>query len=377
MAERRADTDAGGRSMSWPWTLYRYLAQQFLVGVGVVFASFLFLSFSLDMVDLFNRTAGKHVSTAGLIAMSIFQMPDVGLKLMPFAVLLGGVFSFVRLTRSQELLAIRAAGVSAWNLLVPPIVTALCLGVFAVVAFTPFSSRMLEQYTALEAKYIRGQASQLAISRNGLWLRQGDKHGRSVVHALRVTDQGIHLEDVIIFLYSADDQFLGRIDAQSADLQSGMWALHNAWVSDKDGNPAKHQTYTIPTTLTPVRIQQSFASPDTLSFWTLPGFIQTARQAGFSATKYQLYFDSLLVLPALFVAMVFMAASFSLRLARLGGLGRVIVLSALAGFGVYFFGDVTQALGETGILPIALAAAAPATAAILLGTTLVFHQEDG
>jgi lipopolysaccharide export system permease protein len=66
-----------------------------------------------------------------------------------------------------------------------------------------------------------------------------------------------------------------------------------------------------------------------------------------------------------------------LRLARLGGLGRVIVLSALAGFGVYFFGDVTQALGETGILPVVLAAAAPATAAILLGMTLVFHQEDG
>ena len=135
--------------------------------------------------------------------------------------------------------------------------------------------------------------------------------------------------------------------------------------------------YSLPTTLTASRIQQSFASPDTLSFWTLPSFIATARQAGFSATKYELYFDTLLVLPAMFAAMVFMAASFSLRLARLGGLGRVIVLSALAGFGVYFFGDVTQALGETGILPVALAAAAPATAAILLGMTLVFHQEDG
>jgi lipopolysaccharide export system permease protein len=38
---------------------------------------------------------------------------------------------------------------------------------------------------------------------------------------------------------------------------------------------------------------------------------------------------------------------------------------------------VTQALGESGILPTALAASAPAAAAILLGMTLVFHQEDG
>jgi len=79
----------------------------------------------------------------------------------------------------------------------------------------------------------------------------------------------------------------------------------------------------------------------------------------------------------MFAAMVFMAASFSLRLSRLGGMGRVVVLSALAGFGIYFFGDVAQALGESGILPVTLAASAPAAAAILLGMTLVFHQEDG
>jgi lipopolysaccharide export system permease protein len=363
--------------MSWPWTLYRYLAVQFLAGVGTIFASFVFLSFSMDLVDLFDRTAGRHVSAGAIIGMSLFQLPDLGLKLLPFAVLLGGVFSFVRLSRSQELLAIRAAGVSAWNLLAPPVAAAVALGVLTVVAFTPFSSRMLQEYSALEATYIRGQASQLAISRNGLWLRQGDNNVQSVIHSQRVADQGVRLEDVIVFFYAANDRFLGRIDAQSADLRPGEWRLHDAWISDQVGHLIRHAVYSLPTTLTASRIQQSFASPDTLSFWTLPGFIATARQAGFSATKYELYFDTLLVLPAMFAAMVFMAASFSLRLARLGGLGRVIVLSALAGFGVYFFGDVTQALGESGILPVALAAAAPAAAAILLGMTLVFHQEDG
>ena len=185
--------------MSWPWTLYRHLAVQFLLGVGTVFASFVFLSFSMDLVDLFDRTAGRHVPAAAIVGMSLFQLPDLGLKLLPFAVLLGGVFSFVRLSRSQELLAIRAAGVSAWNLLAPPVVVAVALGVFTVVAFTPFSSRMLQQYSALEATYVRGQASQLAISRNGLWLRQGDRSGQSVIHSLRVADQGVRLEDVIVF----------------------------------------------------------------------------------------------------------------------------------------------------------------------------------
>jgi lipopolysaccharide export system permease protein len=253
----------------------------------------------------------------------------------------------------------------------------LVLGVAAVVLFTPLAARLLVQYTAMEAKLIRGQASQLAISQNGLWLRQGDANAQSVVHALRVTDQGVRLEDVTVFLYGAADRFEGRINADAAVLGKGAWMLRNAWVSGPAGRLQHLDSYRLPTKLTPTRIQESFAAPDTLSFWALPGFIETARQAGFSATRYLLYYDSLLVLPALFAAMVLMAASFSLRLARLGGLGRIVVMGALAGFGVYFLSALTRALGESGILPVPLAAMAPAAAAILVGMTLVFHQEDG
>ncbi len=363
--------------MSWSWTLHQYLARQFSAGVGIVFAVLTFLTFSIDIVDLLNRTAQKHVPTSAVVAMSLLQLPDLALKLLPFAVLLGGVFSFVRLSRSHELLAIRAAGISAWNLLVSPLVVALALGLFAVTAFTPFSARMLVQFSEMEARLVRGQASQLAISVNGLWLRQGDASAQSVVHAQRVADQGVRLEDVNIFLYGPSDRFEGRIDARTARLEHGAWALKDAWVSGDTGGLKHYAHYALKTQLTPTRIQESFAAPDTMSFWALPGFIEAARQAGFSATRYLLYFDSLLMLPAMFAAMVLMAASFSLRLARLGGLGRIVMWGALAGFGVYFVSAITRALGETGILPVPLAAAAPAAAAILLGMTLVFHHEDG
>jgi lipopolysaccharide export system permease protein len=363
--------------MSWSWTLYRYLALQFLIGVAVIYAGFLLLGLSIDLVDLLNHRTGEPVPTGALIAMALLKLPSLGLKLMPFAVLIGGVFTFVRLTRTQELVATRAAGVSAWDFLAPPLVVAIVIGLLSVLVFTPISARMLSEFSALEAQYIRGEASQLAVSANGLWLRQGDQYQQSVIHASRVTDQGIRLESVIVFLYGAEDKFKGRIDAQSAELHEGAWTLRKAYVSGVDGLPKYHATYDLPTTLTPSRIQESFASPDTLSFWDLPGFIGSAQAAGFSAIRYQLYFYTLLALPALFAAMVFMAASFSLRLARFGGVTRVILYSVFAGFGVYFFSNLTQTLGQSGILPVALAATAPAAAAILIGMTLVFHQEDG
>jgi lipopolysaccharide export system permease protein len=304
-------------------------------------------------------------------------LPDLGQKMMPFAILLGGVFTFVRLSRSHELVAARAAGVSAWDFMLPPLAVAILIGVVAVTLFTPLSARMFGQFAGLEARYIKGQASQLSVSQNGLWLRQGDEKQQSVIHALRVAEQGQHLEDMVVFLYGANDKFSGRIDAKSAQLGNQAWLLSDAYVSGPAGSPVHHDHYTLPTTLTAAQIQESSQAPDTLSFWDLPGFIRAAQAAGFSGTRYELYLYTLYTLPVLFAAMVFMAASFSLTPSREGGVGRVILYSAACGFGVYFFSDMTRVMGQSGTLPILLAASAPAIASIFIGMTLVFNQEDG
>src|SRR4029077_13880757 len=123
------------------------------------------------------------------------------------------------------------------DFLTPPLAVAAALGVFLVMIVTTISSRMLAQFTPLEANDIKGEASHLAVSRNGLWLRQGDATQQSVIHALRVTDQGVHLEDVIVFLYGADDRFVGRVDAKSAQLNAGTWMMTDAWVSGATGSP--------------------------------------------------------------------------------------------------------------------------------------------
>jgi lipopolysaccharide export system permease protein len=363
--------------MSWSWTLYRYLAVQFLMGVILIYAILLMLAFSIDIVDLLNRTASHNVPTATAIGMAVLQLPYLGQKMLPFAILFGGVFTFVRLSRSRELVATRAAGISAWDFLLPPLTVAVFIGVFTVTVFTPISARMFSEFAGLEARYVKGEESRLSVSMNGLWLRQGDTQQQSVIHALRVAQQGEHLADVLVLLYGADDRFTGRIDAKSADLKENFWVLNDAWVSDLRGIPAHHKQYRLATTLTPEQIVESSTAPDALSFWDLPGYIRAAQSAGFSANRYQLYLYTLYALPALFAAMVFMAASFSLKLGREAGMAKVILFSTACGFGVYFFQTLTTVLGRSGTVPILLAATAPALASILIGMTLIFSHEDG
>lgn len=364
--------------MSVSWTLSRYLALQFLLSVGLVFGLCVTLGFVIDIVELLNRTAGKDgISLPTVVGMALLKLPNLTEKMMPFAVLFGAIWCFARMTRSQELVIARASGVSAWLFLAPALISALLLGAFMTGVYNPFASRLISRYEELEAKYIRGRPSLLQVSSNGLWLRQGDEKGQSVIHALRVSESGLKLEDVILFIYEGQDLFRGRIDARTAALKAGYWHLERAWVTGPDRPAVFYSTLDLKTTLTRNQIQESFATPDTISFWDLPRFIDLAEAAGFSATKHRLHYHALLAAPMLLCAMIFVAAAFSLRLARLGGAARLILSGVLTGFLLYFFTDVTQALGISGIVPVALAAWAPATTALLLGMAAVFNQEDG
>ena len=257
------------------------------------------------------------------------------------------------------------------------VTAAFAIGVFVVTVYNPVASAMSSRYAQLEAKYLRGQTSLLAVSSNGLWLRQADAEGQSVVHALRISEKGLRLEDVIIFLYGNGDNFLGRIDAESATLEEGYWALTNAWVARINDQPRHYDTFRQPTTLTLTQVQESFADPNTISFWDLPHFIDMAEAAGFSAQRYRLHFYDILSTPFLLCTMVLVGAIFSLRATRLGGLVQFVLGGVFAGFLLYFLSDLSLALGVSGVLPPFLAAWAPTIVATLLGLAVLFHLEDG
>ncbi|MBM3555917.1 MAG: LPS export ABC transporter permease LptG [Alphaproteobacteria bacterium] len=359
-------------------TLSLYLGRQFLIGFGTVIAGLAVLVYTVDAVELLRRAGARpDVSVGAVMGMAGLKLPIMVQKLLPFATLFGAMFAFVRLTRSSELVVVRAAGVSVWQFLFPALAAGMGIGLLTLVAFNPIAAATAANYEKLEAKYLRGRASLLAVSSNGLWLRQADPDGQSVIHALRVSQQGVELEDVIIFLYQGGDRFVGRIDAKSARLEPGYWLLSDALITGPDRPPLRRAVHRVDTTLTLAQIQESFASPHTLSFWALPGFIATLEKAGFSGLRHRLHWHTMLALPLLLAAMVLLAAAFSLRMTRRGGTGLLVGAGALVGFIFYFLGDVVLALGQSGGLPAFLAAWAPTGIGLMLGIAALLHLEDG
>lgn len=358
-------------------TLFWYLARQITIGIAVAFFALSFLIFLVDIVELNRRGAGDtDVNFAIVLKMALLHLPYLAQQVVPYAVLLGTMLALARLNRSSELVIARSSGVSNTQMLMPGILVAFGIGVFAVTAFNPFASALLSRYEQIDARYLRGEVSNLAVSSEGLWLRQADDFGESVIHAKRISPTEIKLHDVIIFRFEGQDKFIERIDAETADLHDGYWQLSGTLITGPDRLGERRDSYRFETELTVDRIQESFASPETLSFWQMPAFVALLERAGFSSLKHRVHWHKVLASPLLLAGMVLIGATFSLRLTRRGGTGLLIAIGVVAGFVLYVFSDVILALGLSAKIPAEVSAWAPALVAVLVGSGLLLYVRE-
>lgn len=359
-------------------TLSFYLARHIAFWLAAMFLGVMAVALLFDTVELLRRSGGKdNISILVILQMGFFKLPHLVQQMLPFCVLLGATMAFWRLARANELVVTRAAGISAWQILAPATAIAILVGVVQITMFNPLASVMLSKFEQLESRYLKRTVSMLSVSSAGLWLRQSDAGGQSVIHATRVAQSDMSLQEVIIFLFEGKDRFIGRIDAKTANLRPGYWDIRDAWISVPN-KPARFVSrHRIDTDLTLNKILDSFASPQTMSFWQLPGFIETLEKAGFSAHRHKLYWHSLLASPLLLAAMILIAAIFSLRTSRRGGVALSVSGAVFSGFFLYFTSDLVYALGLSASIPTLLAAWTPAGVSTLLGLTALFHIEDG
>ena len=374
--------------MTLPITLMAYVARRFAAMALLMLLALSMLVALFDLIELLRRAATRPEANFALVSqIAALRVPYVAMQILPFAVLLGGIIAFWRLTRFSELVVARAAGISAWGFLAGPVLVALLLGLGASMALSPLSSAMLARAERLDQLYLRNVGGITALAGGRLWLRQADDglqpqgvaiiSGRPIVTRDSRPDEALRLAEVSVWRLSAEDRPLARIEATSALLQPGRWRFDGAMVFGADRVAGAPQSLDFPTELTPERIENSFASPDTLSLWALPEFITVLENAGFSAIRHRLHFQSLLALPLLAIAMALLAAGFSMRSARRGGVARMIAGGVSAGFALFVLDKITGEFGEAGSLPVVLAAWAPAGAGFLLAAALLLHLEDG
>ncbi len=366
-------------------TLSRYLARTYFFNMLFLLAALLAIIYLFDTVELIRRAAKRpDVPITLVLQMGLLKLPEVGQVLFPFAILFSGMFTFWQLTKRSELIVVRAAGFSVWQFLTPVIAVAFFVGIFQMAVINPVGSLLVTKFEQLESKHLKRERKEIALFREGLWLRQGlmdsqgeNQDGYVLLHAERIKQPGWTLKNVSVLFFDRSDTFSKRIESRSANLKPGQWVLNNATLYDSEQNGVSYPRYSLPTKLTISDIEDSFSSPETMSFWRLPSHIKILEETGFDAARLKVYYHNLLSQPLMFAAMILLAATVSMRPPRFRGGATLFGIGIFMGFVVFFASSFLQALGASGQIPVIMAAWSPALISFLLGLSVMMNLEDG
>lgn len=359
-------------------TLMRYVAMRTLAGIAAVFTVCLVVIFIADFVEVL-RLSGKAggVALVKLAVLTVLHLLSYAELALPFTILCGTIGAFLLLSKSSEIVIAKAAGISIWQFLVPAAAVALCLGLCANYLFSPLAALGRAASERYATELFGGEQNLLRTRNAGSWIRQQGSDGSSIISAGHAADRGLTLADVTVLQFDDNGRFVERIDARKAELQSGYWALTDAWVARPGDKPELFRNYQVSTRLSAEEADQALGSVYALSYFELPKAIELAENAGLSATRYRVQLEALRSRPALFLAMVLLAATVSLRAFRFGNVQTKVVVGIVAGFGFFILAEVSSQVGAAGHVFPFVAAWAPIAVVTFSSLTVLLHLEDG
>ena len=362
--------------------LGRYLTKQLVFNFLAVLVMVVGIIMLFEVVELLRRTSGRYeVSFWFVLKMAFTKLPKSAEMVFPFVVMIAAMATFWKLSKSNEFVIMRAAGVSIWGFLLPVMVTTFVIGMINVGLINPISANLNDLYETMNFRLKTRNPNAVLFSDQGLWIREAiDDDNVMVLQAksLRQEKEDLLLRAVTIIEMDRRSQPIRRIEAFAGTLENGFFDFKDVRIF-RAGKPTEIiNSLKYKTVLTADRIKENFVEPESISFWDLPQTIRFYEMSGFSALRHQMRYLSLLVSPFLLCAMVLVAAVFALRPNnRRGGIMFLIVGGIATGFTVYFLSQLVYAFGINGDIPIWMAVSAPAIITALISISVLLHLEDG
>lgn len=359
------------------WTLGRYFFFRYATITTWFFIGVFALIFIIDFTEFSSRVASLANFTFGTtLAISAMRVPMVMMQAVPFIALFSAMATLVSLNRKYELVIARSAGISAWQFLLPICAGALLFGLVTVGVLNPIAAYGFSRSEFLESDLRSGSST--AVSANSSpWLRQKTAEGDTIIGARAILNQGLELSDAVFIEIDGKGDVVERRDAERAYLRDGYWELVKVRRFNETSNIETLETDRIATNLRPEFVQERLSRPETIPFFDLPEKIEVARSFGLRADAFAMQFHSLVALPPLLVAMTLIAATVSMRFARMGQSATMILGGVTAGFLLYVVSVLVKAFGNAGFVPPAIAAWFPVVVSMFFGVTFLLYKEDG
>jgi lipopolysaccharide export system permease protein len=320
-----------------------YIAKNVLISTLLVFIVVVALSFIVGLLKELHDIGMGDYGFGAAILYVLLQLPHILYQFSPLLILLGGVLGLGILVSSHELVVIRAAGVSVWQIVGSVVRAALVMIVVASLVGElagPRADYLAERHKS--SAISRGQA---VVTQSGVWVHEGT----NFLHIEQVKGHH-HLEGVTRYEFDNAHHLLAAYYVKSLDLENGQWLLHDIVKTTLKNNHTKSIQLSEGTwnlALTPNLLNVGIVEPEAMSLHALFTCSRSLQKNHLQDSRFQLEFWQRAFQPLAILVMILLAIPFVFISPRSINIGRRILFAIIIGFIFYILAAL---LGQLSIV---------------------------
>ncbi|MAY18990.1 MAG: LPS export ABC transporter permease LptG [Erythrobacteraceae bacterium] len=355
--------------------LTTYLAKMFVVRIVAVLIMLVLVLMALDLLGSSGDIlAPEGNGQAEILKYASLRIPQLIARFLPYSVLLATLITLVTLNQNSEVVAMKAAGLSAHQVLAPLLLTA---AVVAVISFA-FNERIVTRANATLKAWEAveyGAIPEATGVRSNVYLTDGE----NILTASTLTGTGdnIELDNVTWYSRAPGGIIREQVRADHATFAAPGWQLENPRRFDVGAAEVEElETLVVAEGLTPEAIDLQSVDPDAQSFWELSETIDEYEAAGRRTTEMRASWWHRISGPLSALLMPLLGSVAAFGLARSGQLFVRAIIGMALGFAYFVVDNAALAMGSFGGYPPFLAAWAPFFLFLLVGETVLIRTEE-
>ena len=355
----------------------KYITKEFLKIVFNISLFFFCLGFIINLFEEINLFKDYDVGIQIPIILSLLFVPSLIYNMFPFVILLSGIWFFLKIKKTDEIIALKVSGMSNFSIILVPSILSVILGIFFITLMNPVTAVLVKKYETIKSIYYEKEKDYLAaVTENGIWIKEKLNGKNYIIKSSHLKNE--NLMNLTIYEFDNDNNFIKRIDADLAEISSVNWKIKNASVADNSGktiiknvdNVVYKSMYDIE------KIRSLYSNLDTISFWNLENEIKLLEERGYSTNEMRAKRQRSLAFPFFLLSMLFLSGVFTLGLRVKENNWTYVFIAIITSVLIFYFNDFSAALGKTGKLPIEISVWMPIAIIFIFGTVGLIHANQ-
>jgi|TARA_B110000971_G_C19974982_1_gene484497 lipopolysaccharide export system permease protein len=309
------------------------------------------------------------------LILSLSFVPTLILELLPFIVFLSSVFYFLRLKSNKDLLSIKIFGYSNLKITFTVAFFVFLLGCLVIIAINPITSTLVKYYETEKARYAKDVDHLISVNKNGFWIKEVDNNGYKIINAKSL--EGNVLKEISIYIFDKNNKLTQRIESESALILNSPWLMSSVYKYDFITNKRIYiSNYEFKTEKILDKINSLYRNLNTLSFVELIRNYDSLKKIGYSQNLLNEQIHKFVALPFFLFLMVVLASIFTIGNLSTKQNYYYIILSILVSVIIFYFKNLSIALGQTGKISLVLSVWIPVVAIGLFCTIGVIQINE-